>query len=192
MAPNEIRQLSFRPIPPPLTELDIMYPDGIYLGEPVPHDERNGNPENRIHTDAIITILPEHLANIVSQQKNHEYRKYRIPDGVQRLWFFETIDEQGQGQSAITHIALIPLNTRLEPGHVPEQPFGIGNKEFNLGQKVSRYGYPIIELYELHQPITKNELQQHWNYQDVPKHWSFVPTQMWNEIWKKQQVWKLF
>ncbi len=76
MAPNEIRQLSFRPIPPPLTELDITYPDGIYLGEPVPHDERNGDPKNRIHTDAIITILPQHLANIVSQQKNHEYRKY--------------------------------------------------------------------------------------------------------------------
>ncbi len=128
----------------------------------------------------------------MSQQKNHEYRKYRIPDGVQRLWFYETTDEQGQGQSAITHIALIPLNIRLEPGQVPEQTFGIGNKEFNLGQKVSRYGYSIIELYELHQPITKDELQQHWNYQDVPKHWSFVPTEMWNEIWKKQQVWKLF
>ncbi len=40
MAPDEIRQLFFRPIPPPLTELDITYPDGIYLGEPVPHDER--------------------------------------------------------------------------------------------------------------------------------------------------------
>ncbi len=52
--------------------------------------------KNRIHTDTIITILPEHLANIVSQQKNHEYRKYRIPDGVQRLWFYETTDEQGQ------------------------------------------------------------------------------------------------
>ncbi len=36
MAPDEIRQLSFRPIPPPLTEFDITYPDGIYLEEPVP------------------------------------------------------------------------------------------------------------------------------------------------------------
>ncbi len=122
MAPNEIRQLSFRPIPPPLTELEITYPDGIYLGEPVPHDERNGDPKNRIHTDAIITILPQHLANIVSSTKRimnianteflMEYNDYGLRNN-------RTNKDKANQQSH--NIALIPLNIHLEPDKFQKQ-----------------------------------------------------------------------
>ncbi|RKK08165.1 hypothetical protein BFJ69_g16302 [Fusarium oxysporum] len=69
--------------------------------------------------------LPVHLANIVSRQENHEYRKYRLRDGVTRLWLYETSD--GGGRSSITHIAVIPASVRHTPGSVPTEPFGIGN-----------------------------------------------------------------
>ncbi len=139
---------------------------------------------DRVPTDAIIPILPGHLNNIVLRRKNYEYRKYRIPDGVERLWFYETTDDDGNGKSAITHVVSIPALVRHEPGQVPEEPFGIGNREFNLGQKVSKYGYPITELYELPLPIAKVELQRRWKYEGVPKRWSLVPTDMWKEYWE--------
>ncbi|KAK2471495.1 hypothetical protein H9L39_17726 [Fusarium oxysporum f. sp. albedinis] len=80
---------------------------------------------DRVFTDALLSIKPVHLANIVSRQENHEYRKYRLRDGVTRLWLYETSD--GGGRSSITHIAVIPASVRHTPGSVPIEPFGIGN-----------------------------------------------------------------
>lgn len=66
---------------------------------------------DRISTDVLLSIKPVHLANIVSQQKNHEYRKYRLRDGVTRLWFYETRDGGG-GRASITYVNLY-LSTYL-------------------------------------------------------------------------------
>ncbi|KXX73500.1 hypothetical protein MMYC01_209965 [Madurella mycetomatis] len=99
---------------------------------------------DRVETDVLLAIKPVHLANIASQQKNHEYRKYCLRDGVTRLWFYET-SEGG--------------HVRRTPGTVPEEPFGIGNEDFNRGLKQSKYGYPILQLYELIEPITLDEMK---------------------------------
>ena len=56
--------------------------------------------DNRVLSDVLLAIKPNHLANIAAQQKNHEYRKYRLRDGVERLWLYET--GAGSGRSAIT------------------------------------------------------------------------------------------
>ncbi|KAJ5980601.1 hypothetical protein N7481_007899 [Penicillium waksmanii] len=116
---------------------------------------------DRVLTDVLMAIRPVHLGNIISQQKNHEYRKYRLRDGVRRLWFYETSDG-GQGQASITHIAVIPPTTRHEPGSVPTEPFGIGNEEFNAGLKQSKYGYPVLEVHELVRPVTLTEMKDRW------------------------------
>lgn len=61
---------------------------------------------DKILTDVLIAIKPVHLANIVSRQKNHEYRKYRLGDDVTRLWLYET-SEGGTGRSSITYVSLL-------------------------------------------------------------------------------------
>ncbi|CZR44156.1 uncharacterized protein FPRO_13937 [Fusarium proliferatum ET1] len=111
----------------------------------------------RVETDVLLAIKPEHLANIISREKNHEYRNYRLKDGVLRLWLYET--GSGGGRSSSTHIAVIRPSTRHEPGSVPIEPFGIDNEDFNAGRKESKYGYPILELYELMNPVTLNEMK---------------------------------
>ena len=58
--------------------------------------------DNRVLSDVLLAIKPNHLANIAAQQKNHEYRKYRLRDGVERLWLYETSGEGGR--SAITSV----------------------------------------------------------------------------------------
>jgi hypothetical protein len=52
----------------------------------------------------LLAIKPVHLANIASQQKNHEYRSYRLKDGIERMWLYET-SEGGKGRSAITYVS---------------------------------------------------------------------------------------
>ncbi|KAJ0131970.1 Uncharacterized protein HZ326_24935, partial [Fusarium oxysporum f. sp. albedinis] len=143
---------------------------------------------DRVLTDALLSIKPIHLANIVSRQKNHEYRKYRLRDGVTRLWLYETSD--GGGRSSITyvyiflstcsppclllHIAVIPASVRHTPGSVPTEPFGIGNAEFNAGLKQSKYGYPVLELYELVRPVTLGEMKSRWGMGGAPMGWRYI------------------
>jgi hypothetical protein len=58
----------------------------------------------RVSTDHLLAIKPEHLANIVSREKNHEYRKYRLEDGVSRLWLYETGSDGGS--DSITYVSV--------------------------------------------------------------------------------------
>ncbi|KAJ5291707.1 hypothetical protein N7478_000958 [Penicillium angulare] len=135
----------------------------------------------RVLTDVLLAIKPEHLENIANRKKNHEYRKYRLRDGVTRIWFYET-REGGAGRSAITHIAVIPESLRHTPGSVPEEPFGIGNHDFNAGLKQSKYGYPVLELYELVRPVTLAEMKSQWGL-NAPMGWQYVERQLWEDRW---------
>ncbi|KAJ4007602.1 hypothetical protein NW752_010268 [Fusarium irregulare] len=137
-----------------------------------------------VKTDILLAIRHEHLANIISREKNHEYRKYRLKDGVCRLWLYETAD--GGGSSSITHIAVIPPNVRHEPGEVPNEPHGIGNEDFNAGVKESKFGYPILELYELVDPVTLNELKARWGFNGPPQGRQYVKTELWENKWGEQ------
>ncbi|KAI0424883.1 hypothetical protein F5Y09DRAFT_123719 [Xylaria sp. FL1042] len=143
-----------------------------------------GRPDraDRIPTDVLLAIKVEHLANIASRKKNHEYRKYRLPDGVERLWLYETAN--GGGKASITHIAVIPDSVRRVPGQVPTEPPGIGNDDFNAGLKQSKYGYPILELYELVQPVTLAEMKSKWNM-GAPMGWRYVSSELWTDRWGK-------
>ncbi|KAI0906138.1 hypothetical protein F4824DRAFT_364715 [Ustulina deusta] len=138
------------------------------------------DPGDRIPTDVLLAIKAEHLANIVNKTKNHEYRKYRLPDGVERLWLYETAN--GGGTASITHIAVIPDSVRRVPGQVPTDPPGIGNDDFNAGLKQSKYGYPILELYELVQPVTMAEMKSKWNM-GAPMGWRYVGSELWTDRW---------
>lgn len=58
---------------------------------------------DRVESDVLLAIQPVHLRNIAARQKNHEYRKYRLKDGVERLWLYETRGTRGDpGRAAIT------------------------------------------------------------------------------------------
>ncbi|KAI1125073.1 hypothetical protein F5Y10DRAFT_268511 [Nemania abortiva] len=138
------------------------------------------SPTDRMLTDVLLAIKSEHLASIVSKEKNHEYRKYRLRDGVERLWLYETAD--GGGTASITHIAVIPDSVRRVPGQVPTRPPGIGNDDFNAGLKQSKYGYPVLELFELVQPVTLAEMKSKWAM-GAPMGWRYVGSGLWADRW---------
>ncbi|KAF5236405.1 hypothetical protein FAUST_6555 [Fusarium austroamericanum] len=143
---------------------------------------------SRTLSDMLLSIKPHHLANIISSEKNHEYRNRRLKDGVSRLWLYET--GNGGGSLSITHIAIIPPNTRHEPGSVPTEPPGIGNKEFNAGEKESKYAYPILELYELVNPVTLNEMRTRWGM-GAPQGPQYVKSDLWEDRWGEDRSGKV-
>lgn len=93
-----------------------------------------------------MSIRPEHMYNIATRMKNHEYRRYLLPPSVLYIWFYTTAP-----LSRIEYIARISHGKF--PGEVPENG-GIGNEEFNAGNKESNYGYEILDLWRIKEPIS--------------------------------------
>ncbi|KAJ5154847.1 uncharacterized protein N7500_010286 [Penicillium coprophilum] len=92
-------------------------------------------------SDIFMSIKPEHMQNIASGSKNHEYRSYLLPPSIQHIWFYTT--------SPIKQIEYV---ARISPGKIPGEVSddgGIGNAEFNAGLKKSKYGYEVLALWRL-------------------------------------------
>lgn len=71
---------------------------------------------------------------------------------------------------------------RHTPGTVPEKLLGIGNDDFNDGRKVSKYGYPVLELYKLARPVALDEMNSRWAM-GSPTGWRYVPAALWLDRW---------
>lgn len=76
---------------------------------------------------------------------------------------------------------------RRTPGTVPTEPFGIGNDDFNAGRKQSKYGYPVLELYELVRPVTLEEMKSRWGMGGAPMGWRYVGADLWQDRWGDDQ-----
>lgn len=114
-----------------------------------------------------MSIKPEHISNIASGAKNHEYRRYLLPSSVQRIWFYTTAPV-----SQLTFVARI--SGGKTPGQVPEDG-GIGNEDFNAGRKVSNYGYEILELWRLKEPVGLQLAVERGCLKGPPQKYVWVP-----------------
>ena len=81
---------------------------------------------------------------------------------------------------------MIPASVRHTPGSVPTEPFGIGNADFNAGLKESRYGYPILSLFELVHPVTLAEMKTRWAMGGAPMGWRYVGAGLWRDRWGEE------
>lgn len=70
---------------------------------------------------------------------------------------------------------------------MPAERFGIGNAEFNAGLKESKYGYPVLELYELVYPVTLAEMKSGWGMGGAPMGWRYVEPGLWEDRWGENQ-----
>ncbi|EHK96384.1 hypothetical protein M7I_7883 [Glarea lozoyensis 74030] len=113
-----------------------------------------------LRTDILISIYPNHVANMLTRQKTHEFRKYLIPPTVSRIWIYETAPV-----SAIRYCAVIEPG--IQPGELPADDLeGLNNRIFNDGETLkpggsgSRYAYRIAELYRLGSEVSLEELRE--------------------------------
>lgn len=114
-----------------------------------------------------MSIKPEHMNNIASGAKNHEYRGYLLPSSVHRIWFYTT--------TPVKKIEYVARISRAKvPGQVPEDN-GIGNTDFNAGRKKSKYGYEILKLWKLQQSIRLEQAISRQILKGAPQKYCWVP-----------------
>lgn len=124
----------------------------------------------RGRTDIIIAIQPQHVANIVSRVKDHEFRKYLIPRSVRRFWIYET-----SPASAIKYVA--EVSTGKRPGEITDTK-GLRNLDFNEGRSEAKYAYEIMKLVLLDTCITLDDLKTREWLNGPPQKYCYVKQEM--------------
>ncbi|KAK8111413.1 uncharacterized protein PG998_007870 [Apiospora kogelbergensis] len=117
-------------------------------------------------SDIIISIYGEHVKRMVERTKTHEFRSWKMPESVHRVWVYIT-----KPASELRYMFLVgPPKTR---GEIDDD--GIGNAEFNAGKKkAATYAYEVLQAYELNNPVSLETMKQH-GWPTAPQKYAYVP-----------------
>jgi predicted transcriptional regulator len=117
-------------------------------------------------SDIIISIHPEPVEQIIAGTKDHEFRNYKIPFTVSRIWIYVT-----HPISELQYMATIgPVK---EPGEIPSDT-GVGNSAFNAGTK-SKFAHELLQVYELNNPVSLHLMKEHGWVKGPPQKYVYVP-----------------
>jgi hypothetical protein len=116
-------------------------------------------------SDIIISIYGEHVEKMVTRMKTHEFRDWKIPDSVCRVWIYLT-----KPAKELRYMCIFgPAQTQ---GQIHED--GVGNAEFNQGMKKSRFAYEVLQMYELNDPVSYQSMKDH-GWPTAPQKLAYVP-----------------
>ncbi|PQE07680.1 PUA-like domain protein [Rutstroemia sp. NJR-2017a BVV2] len=125
-------------------------------------------------SDIFISIYHTHVQDIIACKKDHEFRAYEFPPTTSRIWMYQT-----KPLGRLTHMAVISSPKR--PGEITNAN-GLGNSEFNNGKTRSKVAYEILELYELANPISYEELLRRQWFKAAPQRYMRVPPAVLGEL----------
>ena len=135
-------------------------------------------------------MINEYMQQIVQREKNYEFRRYLIPNSVERIWFYIN--------APLSHIAYVceidPARTR-NPGDRPLVEDGLGNKEFNERHKDwDRYdfAYRIRSVRRFVKPINLASLKAIYGVKGAPRGLVYTPNALLCDVkWSAQElIWK--
>ncbi|KAK7967131.1 uncharacterized protein PG986_001408 [Apiospora aurea] len=117
-------------------------------------------------SDIIVSIYGEHVKRMVERTKTHEFRSWKMPESVHRVWVYIT-----KPASELRYMFLMgPPKTR---GEIDDD--GIGNAEFNAGKKKAvTYAYEALQIYELNNPVSLETMKQ-YGWPTAPQKYAYVP-----------------
>ncbi|KAK5626248.1 hypothetical protein RRF57_001963 [Xylaria bambusicola] len=126
------------------------------------------------HSDIMVSLHPEHIARIVDQTKNHEFRVWKIPQQVSRIWIYITRPE-----SQLRYMCL--FSEPKTPGEI-EDKSGVGNVEFNQGKMAAKFAYEILQVYELNNPVSLDEMKRKGWVAGPPQKYTYIPPAVVGEL----------
>ncbi|KAI0204555.1 hypothetical protein F4808DRAFT_413994 [Astrocystis sublimbata] len=126
------------------------------------------------HSDIMVSLHPEHIARIVDRTKNHEFRTWRIPQEVYRIWVYIT-----RPNSELKYMCR--FGEPKTPGEVQDDK-GIGNVEFNQGKTPSKFAYEILQVYELNNPVSLDEMKRKGWVSGAPQKYTYIPPAVVGEL----------
>lgn len=137
----------------------------------------NGNPrQNIMRTDIVLPMNQPYMGQIVSGLKTFEFRKYRIPQNIKRVWFYVTAPE-----SRISHICEIDVPRTRNAGDAPLPLIGLGNKEYNDRHPDWNgydYAYEIKSVYELAVPLELKVMKEKYGWKGAPRGLVYVSPEL--------------
>ncbi|KAI1129366.1 hypothetical protein F5Y10DRAFT_238448 [Nemania abortiva] len=126
------------------------------------------------HSDIMVSLHPEHIARIVDRTKNHEFRAWKIPQQVSRIWVYITRPE-----SQLRYMC--QFGEPKIPGEIEDEK-GIGNIEFNEGKTAAKFAYGILQVYELNNPVSLDEMKKKGWVAGAPQKYTYIPPAVVGEL----------
>ncbi len=107
-----------------------------------------------------------HVKNILDRIKDHDFRGYRIPDNVSRMWIYEP-DPIGRLKY------MMAIGPAKQSGEISDLR-GLGNREFNENPHGGSYAYEILQVYELANPVRKARIISNGWFKAPPAKYNYV------------------
>ncbi|KAJ0307830.1 hypothetical protein COL516b_003800 [Colletotrichum fioriniae] len=131
----------------------------------LPYSVIHGMGRQGDRTDIFISIHPEHMEAIVAGEKNHEFRNYKIPHTVTRMWLYVT-----KPVAELRYMAC--FSEAKSPGEIDED--GVGNAEFNQNNS-SKFAYHLKKVFQLNDPMSLQEMMDMDWLHGPPQKYNYVP-----------------
>jgi predicted transcriptional regulator len=140
----------------------------------IPLDEIRAMAPQTNRSDIFISIHPPHVANIIAGVKNHEFRNYKIPQTVARIWIYTT-----RPDSELKYMASI--SPAKQPGEIDDSDGGLRNAEFNDGRS-GKFAYELLQVYELNNPVSLEGMKENGWVDGPPQKYVYVPPAVVGEL----------
>ncbi|KAK0739071.1 hypothetical protein B0T21DRAFT_361885 [Apiosordaria backusii] len=120
------------------------------------------------HSDIVISVDPEIVNEIVEGRRDHEFREYRFPPQVLRVWMLATdpINE-------IKYMAVI--GPAKQPGEIDGDSGYKGNAEFNRAETKFKFAHELVQVYRLNNPVPLEDMDEHGMGKTAPVRWKYLP-----------------
>lgn len=159
---------------PPVSQLGFRYKSQAFESQRVPFERIQQLGPQTDRSDIIISIHPEHAEQIAEGTKTHEFRNYRIPQTVGRIWIYIT-----RPVCALKYMATI--SGAKESGQISHDDKGVGNDEFNEGKGL-KFAYELKQVYELNNPVSLARMKENGWVEEAPAKYVYVPPAVLGEL----------
>lgn len=162
------------PAMPPVSQLGFRYKSQAFESQRVPFEriQRLGPQTDR--SDIIVSIHPEQAEEIAEGVKTHEFRNYRIPQTVGRIWIYIT-----RPVCALKYMATI--SGAKTPGEIAPDDPGVGNEGFNEGKEL-KFAYELKQVYQLNNPVSLTRMKENGWVEEAPAKYVYVPPAVLGEL----------
>ncbi|KAK2597836.1 hypothetical protein N8I77_012597 [Diaporthe amygdali] len=162
------------PAMPPVSQLGFRYKSQAFESQRVPFERIQQLGPQTDRSDIIISVHPDHAEQIAEGVKTHEFRNYRIPQTVARIWMYIT-----KPVCALKYMATI--SGAKEPGEISPDDSGVGNEEFNQG-KGPKFAYELKQVYQLNNPVSLKRMKENGWVEEAPAKYVYVPPAVLGEL----------
>jgi predicted transcriptional regulator len=135
----------------------------------VPHEVIRAMGPQTDRSDIVLSIHPDAAEAIADGTKTHEFRNYKLPIQISRIWLYITAPK-----CQLTYMAIV--GPAIEPGEMSPEMIatGDGNGEFS-GGKGMKFAHELLQVYELNNPVPLARMKENGWMQTPPQRYVYIP-----------------